>query len=205
MRGARSLVLMPSRVRRAGRFEHPGPSADHQPVSENGSVSFIPEGGSVTLVDMSAKSQEQTNRCLSADLPAQHEKAHSTIRLAESRRRVSATTAFLYAKTAALVSGRASFRRHQLDGAPVCAIHRLDVRGTAAVLREISPVATCHPPRHRSTGQSYGRCRPIFGWSVPYRDYSIRPHDSLKLKGWENVSRSSNAADSSIQWNEGTV
>ena len=149
LRGARSLVLMPSRVRRAGRFEHPGPSADHQPVSENGSVSFIPEGGSVTLVDMSAKSQEQTNRCLSADLPAQHEKAHSTTKLAESRRRVSESAAFLYAQTAALVRGRASFRRCRLDDAPVCATHRLDVGGRAAgaKFREISPVATFHPPK----------------------------------------------------------
>src|SRR5262245_46748013 len=98
-------------------------------------------------------------------MPAQHEKAHSTTKLAESRRRVSAATAFLYAQTAALVSGRASFRRHQLDDAPVCATHRLDVRGRAAEakIRELSPVATCHPPRHRSTGQSYSRCGPIFG------------------------------------------
>src|SRR6266702_1942447 len=61
------------------------------------------------------------------------------------------------------VSGRASFRRHQLDDIPVCAIHRLDVRGRAveAKLRELSPAATGHPPRHRSTGQSYGRCGPI--------------------------------------------
>jgi hypothetical protein len=77
------------------------------------------------------------------------------------------------------VSGRASFRRHQLDDIPVCAIHRLDVRGRAveAKLRKLSPAATGHPPRHRSTGQSYGRCGPIFGQRVPYRDISIGPHD----------------------------
>ena len=98
-----------------------------------------------------------------------------------------AATAFLYVPTRPrlspwreeTVSGRASFRRHQLDDIPVCAIHRLDVRGRAveAKLRELSPAATGHPPRHRSTGQSYGRCGPIFGRRVPYRDISIRPHD----------------------------
>jgi hypothetical protein len=71
----------------------------------------------------------------------------------------------LYAQTSGLLSERGSFRRHRLDDAPACATHRLDVRGRAAKakIRELSPVATCHPPRHRSTGQSYGRCGPIFG------------------------------------------
>src|SRR6266550_2073455 len=98
-----------------------------------------------------------------------------------------AATAFLYALTwprlsphgEETVSGSASFRRHQLDDAPVCAIHQLDLRGRAAEarLRELSPAAIGHPPRHRSTGQSYGRCARIFGWGVPFRGISIRPHD----------------------------
>src|SRR5271165_4090546 len=82
-------------------------------------------------------------------------------------------------------NGQRARRRHQLGDAPVCAIHRLDVRGRAAEARllEISPVETSHPPRHRSTGQSYGRCGPIFDWSVPYGDLSIRPHVHLSYRG----------------------
>src|SRR5262249_32742406 len=72
--------------------------------------------------------------------------------------------------------------QHALDDAPVCATHRLDVPGTVAEakFREISPVATCNPPSHGSAGPSYGRCSTKLGWLVPYRDFSIRPHDSLK-------------------------
>lgn len=76
-------------------------------------------------------------------------------------------------------NGQRARRRHRFDDAPVRAIHRRDVRGRTAVarLREVNAVATCRPPRRRSTGQSYGRCGPIFDWLVPYRDLSIRPHD----------------------------
>src|SRR6476646_9928785 len=129
-------------------------------------------------------------RAMNPDLPAQHEEVHSATRLAETKAaaELGAATVFLYTLTRPrlsphgreeTVSGRASFRRHRLGDAPVCEIHRLDVRGRAVEtrLRELSPAATGHPPRRRSTGQSYGRCGPVFGRRFPFGDLSIRPHD----------------------------
>jgi hypothetical protein len=101
-------------------------------------------------------------------------------------------------------NGQRARRRHQLDDAPVCAIHPLDARGRAAEARhrEISSVGAFHPPRHRSTGQSCGRCGPIFDWSVPYGDLSISPTIYLSYRGEKCFAQLPKVANGSIQWNE---